>query len=61
MKYQLARTVLFMDLDGFESIDDAHGQDVGVELLRQVARPLSYSLRKGDWPNASTDCATDRK
>ncbi len=41
--------VLFMDLDGFKVINDAHGHDVGDELLKQVGRRLLQAVRKGDF------------
>lgn len=41
--------VLFMDLDGFKVINDAHGHDVGDELLKHVGRRLLQAVRKGDF------------
>jgi len=40
--------LLFIDLDGFKLLNDAHGHLFGDEVLKQVAHILSSSVRKSD-------------
>ncbi len=41
--------VLFIDIDGFKSINDTHGHSVGDRVLRMLASHLSKSLRTIDF------------
>lgn len=40
--------VLFIDLDGFKGVNDAHGHDVGDDLLREVASRIRKQVREPD-------------
>ena len=43
-----ALAVLYLDLDGFKAINQAHGHAIGDELLKLVGARLSRTVRAGD-------------
>lgn len=40
--------VAFLDLDGFKTVNDRHGHDIGDELLIALAQRMKAALRDGD-------------
>jgi diguanylate cyclase (GGDEF)-like protein/PAS domain S-box-containing protein len=40
--------VLFLDLDGFKKVNDAHGHAAGDEVLVELGRNLRHAVRPGD-------------
>ncbi len=47
-RYHFAYALLFVDLDGFKSINDNHGHDEGDLVLQETARRLKSSVRGSD-------------
>jgi diguanylate cyclase (GGDEF)-like protein len=41
--------ILFVDLDNFKQVNDAHGHLVGDHVLREAARRMSHCVREGDY------------
>lgn len=41
-------TVMFLDLDGFKTVNDEHGHAMGDRLLVQVASRIGHAVREGD-------------
>lgn len=47
-RYQGEAAVLFIDLNGFKRINDAHGHAAGDAVLRHVAKLISHHIRDSD-------------
>jgi diguanylate cyclase (GGDEF)-like protein/PAS domain S-box-containing protein len=48
-RYGWSFAVLFIDVDHFKDVNDAHGHEIGDRMLRTVARTLAGSLRSFDF------------
>ena len=47
-RYDVTFGVLFVDIDRFKAVNDAHGHETGDQVLRLVAKTLARSLRPFD-------------
>ena len=48
-RYKRELSVLYIDLDGFKSVNDQHGHDHGDQLLREVSARIRKALRAADF------------
>lgn len=42
-------SLVFLDIDHFKNVNDTHGHDVGDYILKELAKILSSTVRKGDF------------
>jgi diguanylate cyclase (GGDEF)-like protein/PAS domain S-box-containing protein len=47
-RHDQSLAVVFLDLDGFKSVNDAYGHDIGDELLIALSRRMQEAFREGD-------------
>jgi len=47
-RYVHQTAILYIDLDGFKSVNDLYGHDIGDEVLKEAARRMSQSVRQSD-------------
>ncbi|OGI22536.1 MAG: hypothetical protein A2287_08355 [Candidatus Melainabacteria bacterium RIFOXYA12_FULL_32_12] len=50
-RYKHSVSLLMMDIDNFKQINDAHGHQIGDEILRVIANVISSTCRKIDMPS----------
>jgi diguanylate cyclase (GGDEF)-like protein len=49
MSRDIPFALLFIDIDGFKSVNDNYGHDVGDQVLREIARRLAQSTGKSEF------------
>jgi diguanylate cyclase (GGDEF)-like protein/PAS domain S-box-containing protein len=47
-RHEKSLAVVFLDLDGFKSVNDAYGHDMGDEVLIELSVRMKEALREGD-------------
>ena len=47
-RHQRSLALVYLDIDGFKDVNDAHGHEVGDQLLVAIAQRLRDTLREGD-------------
>jgi len=47
-RYKLEIAILFIDLDGFKSVNDTYGHDSGDFLLKEVSNRFKHHIRESD-------------
>lgn len=47
-RYGVGAALLYLDLDGFKSINDRHGHGIGDQVLVEVARRIRAAVRRSD-------------
>jgi len=48
-RYRTCFSVIFLDLDHFKDVNDAHGHLIGSGLLKEIGAVLKQNLRTVDW------------
>lgn len=49
LRHKRSLSIIMLDIDHFKSVNDTHGHLAGDTVLREVAKILSGSIRKGDY------------
>ena len=48
VRYQQLMALVYLDLDGFKAVNDAHGHEAGDIVLMTVAKRMKEAMREGD-------------